>query len=60
MKEIMTICPYMKCKKVIFREGEVDIQSKKADIFSFITICPHCKNKIRIKLGIITKAEPIF
>ena len=57
MKEIMAICPYFKCQKVIFRKLDIEVKTNSPPIISFTTICPHCKNQVIIKVGAEVKTE---
>lgn len=59
-KEIMVVCPYVKCNKVMFRGGEVELNTDKANILSYPSICPHCGQKVKIKVGIAIKADPVY
>lgn len=58
MSEIIAVCPYVVCNKVIFRKLRAEIETQKKELFEFSTICPHCKNKVKIKIGIDIKTSP--
>ena len=60
MKELIAICPYVKCRQIIFRKAKTQIQADKSDVLEFDTKCPHCKNLVRVKLSINIKTSPVY
>jgi hypothetical protein len=60
MSELLAICPYVKCRKIIFRRGNVKFEADSPNIFDFETKCPHCGNDVKIKIGLKIITEPIY
>jgi len=60
LPEIIAVCPYAKCGKVIFRKLRAEIETDKKRIIVFDTICPHCHNKVRVIINLDIKTEPIY
>ncbi len=56
--EILAVCPYFKCNKVILRKLKAIIEVETKQIIAFNTICPHCKEPVKITLGVAIKVEP--
>jgi len=59
-KEIVVFCPYFRCQKVLFRKATLDIETDKKNVMSYETLCPHCREKVRMWIGVDAKAEAII
>jgi hypothetical protein len=59
-EEIIATCPFVKCGKVIFRKLRADIETDKKTVIDFITICPHCHNKVKIIINLDIKTNPVY
>lgn len=54
----MAICPYFKCKKIIFKQTSLDIETVKPDIVEFLMMCPHCHEKVKVKITAQIQTKP--
>jgi hypothetical protein len=59
-KEIMAVCPYTQCNKVIFRRATLITNATNESVLTLQTKCPHCGNLVRIKIGVLVETEPIY
>jgi len=60
-KEILAVCP--NCNGIIFRKGELGLEIAKITfkgMFSFLTKCPHCGKKVKVKFEIKTQTEQVY
>lgn len=62
MREIIATCPYRKCNKSIFRNGELKlaVDIKNPLIFLADTKCPNCGNLVKLSVEIRAKTEPVY
>lgn len=60
MSELLAVCPYIKCGKVIFRKAEIEVKTASPPIISWQTMCPHCKNKVKITFTTDITVNPIW
>lgn len=58
-KEILAICPYFKCQKIIFRRARAYIDTDQEHLFELEMICPHCHNLVQIKVDLKVNTSPI-
>lgn len=61
-KELIVNCPYVNCRGVLFRRltaTSEEVQQMVIPI-AYESLCPHCKKKIRVRIGLTAKAEPVF
>jgi hypothetical protein len=56
----MVVCPYVKCNRVMYRQGEGEFSIDSKNMMTWQTICPHCKNKVRVRIGVHVTVEPII
>ena len=62
-KEIIAVCPYVNCNKVLLRRVEVFSENEVEQKFMTVvyeSLCQHCKRKVKVRIGLTAKAEPVF
>jgi len=57
---MLAVCPFVKCGKIIFRRAVVISNTENENILEFTTMCPHCKSKVKIKVGININVQPLW
>jgi hypothetical protein len=58
-EELLAVCPYRACNKVIFRKAIAVFSTTTPNVFEFTSKCPHCGNLVKINIGIGIKASPV-